>query len=134
MSEPAHPIVLFDGECSFCNAAVNFVIDRDPTAVFRFASRQSAEGQRVMREHGVPSEGLDSLILVEDGHVFVRSTGGLRIARRLSGAWPLVYAFVAVPGPLRDVVYDLIARNRKRLMGSRSVCAVPTPERRARFL
>jgi predicted DCC family thiol-disulfide oxidoreductase YuxK len=129
-----HPIVLFDGECGFCNAAVNFVIDRDRQALFRFAARQSPEGQRILDDYGIPSEGLDSMILVEGGRVFVRSAAGLRIARRLGGAWPLLYVFVLVPGPLRDAVYDVIARNRKRLMASPAACSVPTPERRARFL
>src|SRR5580658_2413155 len=95
----AHPIVLFDGECNFCDAAVNFIIDRDPGDVFRFAARQSPEGKRIMKEHGVPEVGLDSMILVDGDRVFVRSGAGLRIAKRLSGAWPIVYAFIAVPGP-----------------------------------
>jgi predicted DCC family thiol-disulfide oxidoreductase YuxK len=133
-AETAHPIVIFDGECNFCDAAVNFIIDRDPDGVFRFAARQSAEGKRIMKEHGVPEVGLDSMILVDGDRVFVRSGAGLRIAKRLSGGWPIFYAFMAVPGPVRDAVYDVIAKNRKRLMGSRDACAVPTPERRARFL
>jgi predicted DCC family thiol-disulfide oxidoreductase YuxK len=134
VGEGAHPIVIFDGECNFCDAAVNFIIDRDPGAVFRFAARQSPEGKRIMKENGVPEVGLDSMILVEDGRVFVRSTAGLRIARHLRGPWPIFYGFLAVPGPVRDAVYDVVAKNRKRLMGSRDACAVPTPERRARFL
>src|ERR1700722_9034784 len=48
-AEADHPIVLFDGECNFCDASVNFIIDRDPSAVFRFASRQSSAGKRIMR-------------------------------------------------------------------------------------
>jgi predicted DCC family thiol-disulfide oxidoreductase YuxK len=134
VTETTHPIVVFDGECNFCDTAVNFIIDRDPGAVFRFAARQSPEGKRIMKEQGVPEEGLDSMILVEDGHVFVRSAAGLRIAKRLGGAWPVLYAFMAVPGPVRDAVYNVVAKNRKRLMGSRDACAVPTPERRARYL
>jgi predicted DCC family thiol-disulfide oxidoreductase YuxK len=133
-TEAGHPIVIFDGECNFCDASVSFIIDRDPAGIFRFAARQSPEGKRVMREHGIPEKGLDSMILVEDARVFVRSTAGLRIAKRLRGAWPVLYAFVAVPGPLRDAIYNVIAKNRKRLMGASDACAVPTPARRARFL
>jgi predicted DCC family thiol-disulfide oxidoreductase YuxK len=129
-----HPVVIFDGECKFCNAAVNFIIDRDPNAVFRFAARQSPEGYRVMKEYGIPGEGLDSLLLVEDGRVFVRSNAGLRIARRLRGGWSVLYALMAVPRPVRDAAYDVVAKNRKRLLRTSDACAVPTPERRARFL
>jgi predicted DCC family thiol-disulfide oxidoreductase YuxK len=58
----------------------------------------------------------------------------LRIARRLRFPWPLLYAFIVVPRPLRDIVYDFIARHRYRWFGKRDTCMVPTPELRARFL
>ena len=127
-------VVIFDGECAFCDAAVNFIIDRDVGAYFRFASRQSPAGKRLLQAHGLPAEGLGSLVLIEAGDVHVRSTASLRIARRLSGPWPIAYAFVVVPAPLRDGVYGVVSRNRKRWMGESQSCAVPSPERRARYL
>ena len=132
-SDPS-AVVIFDGECAFCDAAVNFIIDRDPHGAIRFAARQSPAGQRLLQAHGLPAEGVGSLVLVEAGDVYVRSTASLRIARRLSGPWPLAYAFVLVPAPLRDGVYGVVSRNRKRWMGESQNCAVPSPERRARYL
>jgi predicted DCC family thiol-disulfide oxidoreductase YuxK len=41
---------------------------------------------------------------------------------------------VAVPRPLRDLVYDWVARHRYAWFGKRESCMVPTPELRARFL
>lgn len=127
-------VVIFDGECAFCDAAVNFIIDRDPLGVFRFASCQSPAGKRLLQAHGLPVEGLGSIVLIEADAVYVRSTASLRIARRLSGPWSIAYAFVVVPAPLRDAVYGVVSRNRKRLMGESQSCAVPSPERRARYI
>ena len=137
MSEPAsHPVVLFDGVCNLCNGAVQFIVDRDPRGTFRFTSLQSERAASLLREHGrePPRGEPDSVVLIEDGRVYERSTAALRIARRLSGAWPLFYAFLIVPRLLRDAVYSLIARYRYRWFGKSEQCRVPTPELRARFL
>ena len=74
------------------------------------------------------------MILVEGDRAFTRSTAALRVAKRLSGAWPLLYVFVIVPRFLRDAVYGWVARNRYRWFGRKDHCLVPTPELRSRFL
>jgi predicted DCC family thiol-disulfide oxidoreductase YuxK len=134
---PGHPerVVLFDGVCNLCNATVNFLIDRDPGARLRFAALQSPEGQAVLARVGRQVQGEpESVFLVEGGRLYERSTAALRIARVLKGPWPLFYALVAVPRPLRDVVYRWVARNRYRWFGKADACRLPTPALRARFL
>jgi predicted DCC family thiol-disulfide oxidoreductase YuxK len=130
------PLLLFDGVCNLCNGFVTFVIDRDPAAVFRFASLQSQAGQAALLAHGrsVPSGDPETIILVEDGRVYERSTAVLRAARRLKGPFKLLYAFVFVPRALRDAVYGWIARHRYGWFGRSDSCRVPTPALRARFL
>lgn len=132
--ESAHPVVIFDGECGFCDATVDFILEHDPAGVFRFASRQSPAGKRLLSSHGLPEDGVGSVVLIEDGVVHTHSTASLRIARRLRGGWRVLHAFSVVPSPIRDAVYGFISRNRMRILGKREVCGVPTPERRARFL
>jgi predicted DCC family thiol-disulfide oxidoreductase YuxK len=39
-----------------------------------------------------------------------------------------------LPRPLRDWLYDRIARNRYRLFGRRDTCLVPSPDVANRFL
>ncbi|UJR84788.1 thiol-disulfide oxidoreductase DCC family protein [Sandaracinus amylolyticus] len=133
---PDHPIVLFDGVCNLCHGAVQFIVDRDPRATFHFASLQSDRAAALLREHGrtPPAGDPESVVLVEDGRIYEHSTAALRIARRLGGLWPALYAFVIVPRFVRDAVYRLIARNRYRWFGRTEQCRVPTPELRARFL
>ena len=112
------------------------MIERDPDAYFRFASIQSDVGRELMREHGLslPDGDPTSIVLVEGGRAFERSSAALRIARRLQFPWRLLYGFVVVPRFLRDAVYDFVARRRYRWFGKKDVCMVPTPELRARFL
>jgi predicted DCC family thiol-disulfide oxidoreductase YuxK len=129
-----HAVVLFDGVCNLCNGAVNFIIDRDPDGYFRFAPLQSDAAERLLAGTDTAGATLDTIILVEDGHVSMRSTAALRIARRLSGPWPLLAAFLAVPRPLRDAVYDWVAARRYRWFGRREKCRVPTLALKDRFL
>ena len=127
------PIILFDGVCNFCNGMVNFIIARDPKAYFKFAPLQSETGQRMRLRFGV-DENVDSIILIEDESAYVFSTAALRIVKGLGGLWRLLYVFIIVPTPIRDLFYRLFARNRYWLFGKKSVCMVPTPDVRARFL
>jgi predicted DCC family thiol-disulfide oxidoreductase YuxK len=127
-------VILFDGVCNLCNGFVQFVIARDPAGRFRFAPLQSDAARRLLGGRDAPQEWPDSIVLVEDGGVFTRSTAALRVARGLRFPWPLAYAFVGVPRPLRDWVYDIVARNRHRWFGRRDVCMLQTPELRARFI
>lgn len=126
--------MLFDGDCNLCNGAVQFVLRRDPRAVFHFASLQSAAGRELLASVGAPATLPDSLVLVQDGVLALKSTAALRIARGLRWPWPLFAVFFVVPRPLRDLLYDWIARNRYRWFGKRESCLVPTPALRARFL
>ena len=127
-------LILFDGLCNLCSGSVQFVVGRDPAGRFQFAPLQSPTAQRVLQEHGVTASLPDSIVLVEDGQVFTRSTAALRIARRLPFPWPLLAVFIAVPRPLRDGIYSLAARYRYRWFGKLDRCMIPTPAVRSRFL
>jgi predicted DCC family thiol-disulfide oxidoreductase YuxK len=130
----AGDIVLFDGVCNLCNGAVRFIVARDPDARYRFAALDSDAARAVLRQIGVRTTLPDSIVLVDNTGVSSRSTAALRIARRLTFPWPLLYVFMLVPRPLRDAVYDFVARNRYRWFGRQELCLVPTPDLRGRFL
>ncbi len=130
---PEQPIILFDGVCNLCTRSVRFIIRRDPRARFRFAALDSPAAVGLAKAAGGPVH-TDTIALVEGGRIFTRSTAALRIARGLRWPWPLLYGFIAVPRPLRDWVYRIVARNRYRWFGRGDACMVPTPDLRDRFL
>lgn len=123
-------IILFDGVCNFCDSSVQFMMKRDAGA-FHFASLQSAAGEQLVAQYELA--GIDSVVLIEDGRAYTKSTAALRIARHL-GWWRIFYAFVIIPAPMRDVVYTAFAKNRYRLFGKKDVCKLPTASERARFI
>jgi predicted DCC family thiol-disulfide oxidoreductase YuxK len=126
--------LLFDGECNLCSGAVAFVLRRDRSGAFRFASLQSPAGRALLRRHGRSTSSLSTVVLIDGDRVLLRSDAVLEVARRLGGAWPLLYGLLLVPRALRDRLYDVIARRRRRWFGRRETCLLPTPEVADRFI
>lgn len=129
-----NPIVLFDGVCNFCNRYVQFVIRRDHRKVFRFAALQSPAGRLLCRQQGLPTDSVETVILITENGSYKKSRAILEIVRRLGGFWPILYGLVIFPQSLRDAIYDWIARHRYRWFGKRTTCMIPTPELQERFL
>lgn len=127
-------VILFDGICNLCAASVTFVIKRDSTAKFRFASLQSALGQKTLREEGINPHYFDTVMLIKDGKLFTRSNAALEIARNMDGLWPALYIFKIIPSIIRNLVYDWIAKNRYKWFGRKDSCMIPTPDLKARFI
>jgi predicted DCC family thiol-disulfide oxidoreductase YuxK len=134
MSNNQHGIVLFDGVCNLCNASVQFILKRDKKAYYRFASLQSDAGRDLLKKYNLPAEGINSIVVIEKDKVYQRSTGALRIARKLSGGWFLLYAFIIIPAFIRNAVYSWVANNRYRWFGKKEECMLPLPEWKGRFI
>jgi predicted DCC family thiol-disulfide oxidoreductase YuxK len=130
----SHGVVLFDGSCVFCQRSVMFIADRDPAGYFRFGASQAPAGERILREHGIDRAAARSIVLIEDGQAYLRSTASLRIVRRLRFPWNLLGVFLFVPRPLRDAVYGVVAALRHRIAGTTDVCAAPSATIRERSI
>lgn len=134
-----YPVLLYDGLCGFCDGTVQFILRHDRRGTLKFATLQGEFARGVIARHPELA-GVDSLVLVEpdpaNGQetVYVRSTGALRVARYLGGAWHLTRATAIVPRFLRDWAYDAFARIRYRVFGRYDSCPIPTPDQRARFI
>ncbi len=127
-------VIFFDGVCNLCNSTVQFVIKHDRRQYFKFAALQSEFAQEQLSGFVLKAKRGDSFVLVEDGKVYEQSTAALRVAKKLSGLWRLVYIFIVVPPFVRDAVYNFVARNRYKWFGKQESCWVPTPDLKSRFL
>ncbi|PCK20214.1 hypothetical protein CEY02_14535 [Bacillus pumilus] len=132
-THPPH-LILFDGVCNVCSGAVQFVIKRDPNERMMFASLQSDTGQQILKENGLPLDEFNSFIYIEEGTLYTKSTGILKAARHLKGIYRWSYLLLAIPRPIRDWLYQLIAKNRYKWFGQKTSCMMPTPNIKKRFL
>lgn len=127
-------LVIFDGVCNLCAHSVSFILAHETEPQFRFATVQSGVGTRLLRELGLDPDDVETFVVIADGRAYLRSDAAIRIAPHLRGAWRWLKAVKVVPRPIRDWVYDLVARNRYRWFGRADECMVPTAEIRARFI
>jgi predicted DCC family thiol-disulfide oxidoreductase YuxK len=127
-------ILVYDGVCLLCSRWVRFVLARDRTARYRFASMQSAHGRALLREHGLDPDDPNSLLLLERGRASTDSDAILRVLDGFGGAWRAMRLLRLVPRRLRDPAYRWLARHRYRWFGRSDTCWLPAPEHAARFL
>ena len=127
-------VVLFDGVCKLCNGWARFLIHHDDRRHFRLASVQSPQGQALLVWAGLPTERFDTMALIDDSQLLVRSDALLRILAQLPGPWRMLALLRFIPRPLRDWCYDRIALNRYRLFGRHAQCLLPTADHDERFL
>lgn len=129
------PLLLYDGSCGFCSWWVRQVLRRDRRRRFRFAALGSAVGRQILVGSSLPPEYGDSIVLRRsDGRVFTRSGAALRVAVDLGWPWRLLGLLLAVPRPVRDAVYDFIARRRKSIVPAEHSCPLPSAAEREQFL
>jgi len=129
-------VLFYDGSCGLCHRAVRFVLAEDTDGTrFTFAplfgetfdAHVSAE-----RRASLP----DSLVVrATDGRILVRSDAALHVLERLGGLWRALATMARVaPRPIRDALYDGIAKVRKRLFAApKDVCPLLPPAFRGRF-
>lgn len=128
------PILLFDGVCNLCNASVQWVLRHDRAGKFRFAALQSDTGQELLRRFGLEREHFDTVVLVDGDRLYTRSDAALALLSRLGAPWAWLGVLRVFPRPLRNAVYDWVARNRYRWFGRQDECWLPRPEWKERFL
>lgn len=129
----ARPVVLFDGVCGLCNRFVDWLIRHDDTGVLSFAPLQGPHGEKLVPA-GDSDDRLDSVVLMDYGKTYRRSSAALRAIALLGWPWNLVKLFLIVPRPIRDAVYRFVAANRYRWFGKREACRVLSAAERSRFL
>jgi predicted DCC family thiol-disulfide oxidoreductase YuxK len=127
-----HPVIFFDGYCNLCNGAIQWIIEKDKQALFHFAPIDSKFATNHLPHQLLTN--VDSIVLLHGNDIYVKSSAALQIAKMLPKPYTWLSAFRIFPPAIRDWFYDLIAKYRYRIWGSRASCMVPSPELQARFM
>ncbi len=135
-SDTPTPLLFYDGDCGFCNAAVQFVLRHERAPVLKFAPLQGITAAQILAAAGIkPDVGPDgTLIIWDNGQLLIRSQAVLRAMTYIGGPWRLFSRLLhVIPTPLADLFYRLIARSRSYLPAGRT-CALRPPEQMLRIL
>ena len=127
------PLLLFDGECGFCNKSLQFFIRHEKNKKMFFAPLKSAVGEEVKTYFEIGNK-TDSLILIRDYSAYIKSCAALRLTLYMKGLWPLMCVFLIIPPFLRNIIYDAIAKRRMKIFGRVESCSLIPNEDKVRFL
>ena len=130
---PDDDVILYDGVCVFCSRWIRFVATRDTGHRFRFTAIQSPYGARLASAFGIDPDDPDTNAVIHGGSAHFKSDAALTVLSNLSG-WRWARVLFTVPKPLRDAVYNLVARNRYQIFGKYEACFVPDAEMKARVM
>lgn len=128
------PVIVFDGVCVLCSGWVSFLLRVDRRQRYRFATMQGAAGAALMRAHGLDPDDPMSFLLVDGAQARIDSDGVIAVVTGLGGAWRFAGLARALPRPLRDAAYRVVARRRYRWFGRKPTCELPDPAQAHRFL
>ena len=110
------------------------MLRHDRSGVYRLLSAQSPLGRALYVHYGLDPEDYETNILIADGLAWFKSEGSIRMAEGLGWPWKAAAAFRIFPRPVRDRMYEFIARNRLRIFGKRETCYLPDRRFEDRFL
>jgi len=129
------PILLFDGECGFCNKSIQFFLkhEKKSTTKIRFAPLQSDAGI-LLRKYFEIADNTDSVIFIRNHAAYIKSCAALRLTGYMKGLWPLMTIFVIIPPFIRNVGYNYIAKRRMKWFGRVEQCALLQKEDKERFI
>ena len=122
MDSLQNPIVIFDGDCAFCNKSVLFILKKDKTQSIQVCSNQSKKGKELIKKHNIKANINSTIIYILDNQILYKSTAALTISKRLKGLLPGFFFFIIVPKFIRDGVYDFIAKHRKKIIKEKYSC------------
>ena len=129
----SQPIMFYDGECGLCSRTVQWCLRHDRRGIVQFAPIQGSTYAAL----DAPNKPVDvsTMVLAEGDQLSIKSTGVLRVMNHMGGTWSILGRIGLIcPRPLRDLVYDFVAKRRIKYFGTADSCTLPSAEQRLRFL
>ena len=128
-------IVFFDGICNFCNSTVNFIWNNNKKRNLYYASLQSDFSKDKLLNSGIKDFDLKTIYYSDGKKVFEKSHAVFIILKSLDGVYPFLGKIgLLLPRCISDFFYDIIAKNRYKIMGKQETCRIPNKEEEEYFL
>lgn len=122
--ETEKAIIIVDGACNLCNAALDFIMKRDRRGRFRTDTLQSPTSRELIRKHALPAS-TDSVLLIYRNKVFIKSDAVIEIVNNLPYPWRILRYARFIPKQARDFIYDFVAKHRYLVFGKNRNCNLP---------
>lgn len=128
------PIAVMDADCALCCWGARMLHRLDQSGTVRICPVQSPLGAALLRHYGLDSHDPASWLLLDQGQPYFHMEAIIRAGQIFGGWGRLTNGLRIAPRPLRNWLYQRIARNRYTLFGRGDLCALPDPEFQRRLL
>lgn len=128
------PLAVMDAECAVCSWGARMIHRLDRSGQVRICPIQTPLGAALMRHYGLDPSDPASWLFLDAGLPHVDFEAVLHAGRRFGGWARLTQVLRIFPRPLRDWLYQRLARNRYAIFGREDMCALPDPAFQRRLL
>lgn len=126
--------ILYDGECGLCSKAMRFIAEEDSADCFKMRSLQEQEGQSLLKTYGLPTNTLDTMVLIKKGKAYIKSEAVIETGKSLGGIWSLGHMLYIIPKIPLERGYEWVSRNRISFFGKHKACDIPSPRLRKKLM
>lgn len=128
-------LIVYDGQCMLCDYWVRVLLRHDKKEVFYFTELQSETGKSVQKYLGIEYLKMDSIILyVPQKAYYIKSAAIFEIVRSLPWYFNGLMIFKILPQFVTDKIYALLAKNRYRWFGVKTICTIENSTIKNRFI
>lgn len=130
-------IIFFDGVCNLCNGFIDYVINRNKSKNIYYAALQSDIAAEKLKEYDniLIGPNYDTIYYYTNNTLYTKSSAILYVCLELSNFHKIIArVLLLIPKFIRDACYNLIAKNRYRLLGKKETCRLPTESEKNQFL
>ena len=125
-------LLLYDGVCVLCQKSVAWLMYKDHKGLIQFSSLQGETAKTHLSAQEL--QAMSSLVLIYKQKHYQKSSAFLKLMQLLNWPYKGLYVLMLVPRFVRDVVYDVIAKNRYKWYGKHASCWLPNAADKWRFL
>lgn len=119
------PIAVMDAECAICSWGARMIHRLDHTGQVRICPIQSRLGAALLRHYGLEPKDPSSWVFIDEGLPHIDFEAVLHAGWRFGGWGRLTAVLRVFPRPVRDWLYQRVARNRYAVFGRSDMCAIP---------
>jgi predicted DCC family thiol-disulfide oxidoreductase YuxK len=124
-------IIIFDGDCPFCNKTIMFLAKLDNSDSFSFISNQSTIGKKLIKEFKLKNLFSETIITIIDNKCFFKSNAIFKFFKNINKFKVLQIIHKVIPIKLSDFIYSLISKNRKKIISN---CEIPKSHIKSKFI
>ena len=112
-------IVLYDGECQFCNKWICFVKSKLEKSDISFLPFNSSKSLNILEDYKIVNQ--NSVVYIKNDIIYLKSRAVLEICRQLKLPYNLLQYLTILPAFLLDFCYNFVAK-RRFIFNSKKQC------------